>query len=113
VLSHATSYRDTVVACTCVFALAAAPVAIWHGLIAQIAGHFRWQFGYLATVWAPWLILASGVAFLIPVALSSGRPPASRLYPRSRRAYLAWGLVLYLLGLGLAIQLAQLAALSS
>ena len=40
-----------------------------------------------------------GLAFLLPVALSAGRHPDSRLYPRSRNAYMGWGVSLYLLGL--------------
>jgi hypothetical protein len=112
VVRDATRPRDTLAACVGVVMLVVAPVAIWHGLIAEIAARFKWQLGYLVTEWGPWLILASGVVFLIPVAVSSGRSPSSRLYPRARRAYLAWGLVLYLLGLALATQLGQVAALS-
>ncbi len=113
VVSQGTRPRETLVACLGLVALTGLPVAIWHDLIAEIAARFQWQLGYLVTEWGPWLILASGVAFLIPVALSSGRRPGSRLYPRARRAYLAWGLVLYLLGTALATQLGQVAALSS
>ena len=43
--------------------------------------------------------------FLIPVAVSSGLHPESRLYPRARRSYFVWGVVLYLLGALLAAQL--------
>jgi hypothetical protein len=34
--------------------------------------------------------------------------PASRYYPRGRKAYLGWGLTLYLLGFALATQVGQL-----
>ena len=54
---------------------------------------------------SPWCLLIVGIAFLVPVAVSVGRDPESRLYPRARRAYIAWGTVLYLLGVILAIQL--------
>ena len=42
------------------------------------------------------------------MALSAGRTPQSRLYPRARRAYIAWGTVLYLLGCILAVELSQI-----
>ncbi len=45
---------------------------------------------------------------MVPVALSVGRDPESRLYPRARRAYFAWGTVLYLLGLLLVVQVWEL-----
>ncbi len=106
------NHRDTAVACACVILLGIAPTLIWEDLLAQAVDSFRWSPAYLLTEWSPWLLLGGGLAFLVPVAVSSGRPPDSRLYPRSRRAYLAWGLVLYLLGVGLAVQLAQVAAFS-
>jgi len=49
----------------------------------------------------------------VPVVLSIGRRPESRLYPRSRQAYAAWGVVLYLLGMLLASQVGQIAATPS
>jgi hypothetical protein len=42
--------------------------------------------------------------------LSIGRHPESRLYPRSRNAYAGWGVVLYLLGIALASQVAAVTA---
>jgi hypothetical protein len=44
------------------------------------------------------------------VLASIGRRPDSRLYPRARNAYAAWGISCYLLGLALATQVAQIAA---
>jgi len=49
---------------------------------------------------------------LAPVALSAGRDPEHPKYPLRRRAYLVWGVVLYLLGFCLAVEVAQIAALS-
>jgi hypothetical protein len=49
-----------------------------------------------------------GLAFLLPVAYSSGMDPDSRRFPRFRRAYAGWGITLYLLGIALATQVAQL-----
>jgi hypothetical protein len=49
------------------------------------------------------------MAFLLPVAVSAGRPPESRIYPRARNAYAGWGVTLYLLGFLLALQVAEVA----
>jgi hypothetical protein len=43
---------------------------------------------------------------LLPVVWSAGLSPGSRLYPRFRNAYMGWGVSLYLMGLGLASQVA-------
>jgi hypothetical protein len=92
----------------CGFALALAlPVVLWHKVIGVIASDFHLSARYL-TAWSPWLLMVIGLAFGLPVALSAGRDPESRWYPRSRNAYLGWGVTLYLLGFGLATQVAQL-----
>jgi hypothetical protein len=79
---------------------------------ADILSSFHLSLGYLAGELAPWLILLTGLGFLTPVAVSAGRDPEDPLYPRNRRAYLAWGVILYLLGFCLALQVAQIAGLS-
>jgi hypothetical protein len=58
----------------------------------------------VATALGPWLLLLAGIGFLLPVALSAGRHPESRLYPRGRAGFFVWGVVLYLLGSVLAVQ---------
>ena len=47
----------------------------------------------------------------MPVLVSIGRSPESRLYPRGRNAYAAWAISLYLLGLILASQVAAVTGL--
>jgi hypothetical protein len=91
-----------------VAALTVAPLAIWHRVLGDILASFHWSFSYLVGELSPWFLLLAGVMFLIPVAVSAGRHPESRLYPRARRAYIAWGTVVYLLGICLAIQVAAL-----
>ena len=59
------------------------------------------------------LSMVAGLAFLLPVAWSAGRNPESRWYPRARNAYAGWGISLYLLGFGLATQVAQITSLTS
>ncbi len=88
-------------------ALAIAPGVIWHRVVGDILDSFRWDPTYLLSELSPWILLIVGIGFLVPVAFSVGRPPDSRLYPRARRAYIAWGTVVYLLGLILAIEVTE------
>jgi hypothetical protein len=86
-----------------VFALAVgAPLAMWHRGIAEMARDFHLEAGYLVTGWSGYALMALGLLLLMPVVLSVGRHPDSRLYPRSRNVYLGWGTTLYLLGTCLA-----------
>ena len=87
----------------------ALPIALWHEPMRIIASDFRLDAGYLLTGWTGYFLIALGLLFLIPVLLSIGRLPESRLYPRSRNAYLAWGVCLYLMGVALASQVAAVA----
>ena len=89
------------------FALAVAlPLILWRGVIGAVASDFRFEAGYLVTGWTAWALIAVGLLFFVPVVVSIGRRPGSRLYPRSRNAYVGWGLSLYLLGTILASQVA-------
>jgi hypothetical protein len=88
---------------------AALPVLLWHRAIAALAADFRLELNYLVTGWLGYGLIAAGLLFCIPVLLSIGRDPESRLYPRSRNAYLGWGVSCYLLGLTLAVQVAAIA----
>jgi hypothetical protein len=87
-------------------AAAALPVLLWHRAMGIIASDFRLESEYLVTGWTGYLLIGLGLLFFVPVVVSIGRSPASRLYPRSRKAYAAWGICLYLLGLALASQVA-------
>jgi hypothetical protein len=90
------------------FVLAAAlPGVLFYRVIFDIAHEFRVDARYFLE-WAPWVLLVLGLAFLLPVAYSSGLDPDSRWFPRFRRAYAGWGITLYLLGIALATQVAQL-----
>jgi hypothetical protein len=85
--------------------LIAAPVALWHRVLQDVLASFHWNVSYAAAELGPWLLLLAGILFLLPVAVSSGLNPESRLYPRGRRSYFIWGVVLYLMGAILAVQL--------
>jgi hypothetical protein len=91
-------------------AAAALPALLWHRAIAAIAADFRIEFGYLVTGWLAYALIAAGLLFLVPVLVSIGRKPDSRLYPRSRNALAGWGVSFYVLGTALASQVAQIAA---
>ena len=93
-------------------AAAALPVLAWHNVAERFASDFRLQLGYLISSWSGFALIALGLACLIPVVISVGLKPDSRLYPRSRRALTAWGTSLYLLGLGLSVQIAQIASVT-
>lgn len=82
------------------------PWALWHRAIAVVATDFRLEAGYLVTGWLGYALIAGGLLFLLPVAVSAGRRPDARLYPRSRNAYLGWGTSLYLMGFAVAAQVA-------
>jgi hypothetical protein len=86
------------------------PAALFHDVIGDIAAEFRLDFVYFVAEWSPWLLIAAGLAFLAPVAWSAGRDSEDRWYPRARNAYAGWGITLYLLGLALAAQVAQIAS---
>ena len=90
-------------------AAAALPPILWHRAIAAVAHDFRMDIPYL-TGWLAYGLIALGLLFFVPVLISIGRDPESRLYPRSRNAWAGWGVSCYLLGLALATQVAQIAA---
>jgi hypothetical protein len=91
-------------------AAAATPAVLFHRVILDIAHEFRLDARYFLE-WAPWVLLVLGLAFLLPVSYSAGLDPDSRYFPRFRRVYAGWGITLYLLGIALATQVAQLYAL--
>jgi len=89
-------------------AAAALPIVLWHRAIEMIASDFRLDARYLVTGWLGYSLIAAGLLFLVPVLLSIGRTPSSRLYPRSRNALFGWGVSCYLLGIALAVQVAAI-----
>lgn len=96
------------------FLLAATlPWVLFWRPISGIAHEFRVDVHYLLTEWTPWALIVLGLLFLVPVAFSAGRDPGSRWYPRARNAYAGWGISLYLLGVILGSQVAQLYSLSA
>jgi hypothetical protein len=94
-------------------AAASLPWVLFSRVIGDIVSEFRWDLKYLVAEWSPWALIAAGIAFFVPVALSIGRDPESRFYPQARAADFGWGITLYVLGVALASQVAQLDRLTS
>jgi hypothetical protein len=92
------------------FALALAlPVALWHRTVAAIASEFRLDARYLITGWAPWALMALGLLCLAIAGIIDWRTRDRRFYGPGSAAWVGWGISLYLLGFGLATQVAQIA----
>ena len=105
--------RRRLAAASAVAFSAAAPYAVFHRTILDAASQFRLEFVYLLSGWTAWVLILLGSLCFVPVALSIGRDEYSRwfLKPAIRRAYEAWGLSLYVLGMLLAVQTVQVAQL--
>ena len=105
--------RRRLAAATAVAFFAAAPFAVFHRTVLDAASQFRLEFVYLLSGWTAWLLILLGSLCFVPVALSIGRDEYSRFFlkPAIRRAYEAWGISLYILGLLLAVQTVQVAQL--
>jgi hypothetical protein len=89
-------------------AAVALPLVVWHHAIAQLAAGFRPTLAYFLTGWTPFGLMALGLLFFVPVVYSIGLSSYARAYPRRRNAYAGWGATLYLLGVGLATQVAAI-----
>ena len=82
------------------------PIVLFHEVVALLAAEPQWGELYYLTGWMPWVLLGSGLLFMLSVAWSAGMSPESRWFPRARTAYAGWGITLYLLGFLLAWQVA-------
>lgn len=91
-------------------AAAGLPAFAWRRAIGAVASDFSWDLSYLVTGWTGYALIAAGLLFMLPVVISIGHRPDSRLYPRSRNAYAGWGITLYLLGCAISTQVAQIAS---
>jgi Mg/Co/Ni transporter MgtE len=84
------------------------PVVLFRRTVALVASEFQLDATYLVTGWTPWLLMALGLLCGLP-ALARLRPRHDRFYRSSPAVWSAWGVTLYLLGFGLATQVAQIA----
>jgi hypothetical protein len=90
-------------------AAAALPIVLWHRVIADIAGEFRLDAGYLITGWSPWVLMALGLLCFVPVVVEDLRDRDRRFHHPGTGAWMGWAVTLYLLGFALATQVAQIA----
>jgi hypothetical protein len=88
----------------------AVPALVWHELLGQLLASFSLRVGYVVTGLSGFMLIALGLLVSLPVVLSIGLNPDSRLYPRSRGALAGWGISLYLMGLFLVAQIGAIAA---
>jgi hypothetical protein len=86
------------------------PVILFGRVIGAIASSFRFELSYLVTGWAPWVLMALGLACAIPIAVADWRDREHRFYRPGTGAWAGWGVTLYLLGFALATQVSQIAA---
>jgi hypothetical protein len=91
-------------------AAGAIPAFLYRDLLGQVVGSFTFDAGYIAFGASGFALMGLGLLASLPVVLSIGRNPDSRLYPRSRGALAGWGVSLYLLGIMLVIQIGAIAA---
>jgi hypothetical protein len=85
------------------------PVALWHDSVRALAAGYSPSPGYFLAAWTPFCLIGLGLLLMVPVVYSIGLSSYARAYPRHRNAYAGWGITLYLLGLGLATQVAWIA----
>ena len=91
-------------------AAGAVPAVLYRDLLTQVWRNFTLDVGYIAFGASGFALMGLGLLASLPVVLSIGRNPDSRLYPRSRGALAGWGMSLYLLGMVLVIQIGAIAA---
>jgi hypothetical protein len=87
----------------------ALPIVLWRDAVAALATSYRPSLGYFVAAWTPFCLIGIGLLLMLPVVYSIGLSSYAPTYPRRRNAYLGWGITLYLLGLGLATQVAWIA----
>lgn len=100
---------ERAVALAALLVAGAAPAALYRHLLGQLMDGFALEFGFLVTGASGFALIALGLLCSLPVALSVGADPESRLYPRNRTALAGWGVSLYLMGLVLVAQIGAIA----
>jgi hypothetical protein len=102
--------RERFLAFLGLIAAGAVPAFLYHELLGQVWHNFTLDVGYIAFGASGFALMTLGLLAALPVVLSIGRDPDSRLYPRSRGALAGWSVSLYLLGIMLVIQIGAIAA---
>jgi hypothetical protein len=112
VLTAARICRRRLTAAVALAVSAAAPFYVFHQVVQDAATNFRVEIEYLVSGWVPWLLVVVGALCFVPVIVSIGRSAFSRwsLPPAIRTAYEVWGATLYILGVLLLTQTAQVSS---
>ena len=112
VLAQAHIGRRRLAAVLALAVFSAAPFVVFQHVVRDATTHFRLEFNYLVSGWVPWLLVVVGALCFVPVIVSIGRGALSRwsLPPGIQTAYEVWGATLYLLGVLLLTQTAQVSA---
>jgi hypothetical protein len=112
VLTGAHACRRRLGAAAALAVFSAAPFVVFQSTLRDAATNFRLEPNYLVTGWGPWTLVAIGVLCFVPIVVSMGRSAYSRwaLTPPTRRAYEIWGATLYILGVMLLTQTAQISS---
>lgn len=74
----------------------------------MVVDEFELKPSYLASGVLPFLLMALGLACAIPIVVAELRDREHRFHRQGTAAWAGWGVTLYLLGFGLATQVAQL-----
>ena len=110
VYANGSRRRERLLALVALIAAGAVPAYLYRDLLSDVVGSFTLDVGYIAFGASGFALMTLGLLASLPVVLSIGRNPDSRLYPRSRGALAGWGVSLYLLGIMLVIQIGAIAA---
>jgi hypothetical protein len=104
--------RARIVGVVGVLLAAVVPVLLWSEVLAMAVTEFRLDLRYVLTGLLPWVLMAGGLACAGPVIWHDLRDRHRRFHSGGTAAWAGWGITLYLLGFGLATQVAQLVDIS-
>ncbi|MCW3038986.1 MAG: hypothetical protein JWM31_891 [Solirubrobacterales bacterium] len=89
------------------------PAVLWHDVVLDISRASDQRLSFEVLGWAPWVLMALGVLCSVPVGIEHLRSRNSPFHAAGTGAWRGWGVTLYLLGFGLATQVAQLHGVSA
>ncbi|MCW3009801.1 MAG: hypothetical protein JWO90_205 [Solirubrobacterales bacterium] len=106
--------RSQLVGAVGVLLAAVVPAYLWHDVVADIAAASSGGLDTATLVgWAPWVLMALGLLCAVPILVEHLRDRDRRFHRPGTGAWVGWGVSLYLMGFGLATQVAQIHGLHS
>jgi hypothetical protein len=92
----------------------ALPILLWRDVMVDIARASATQdTSFVVVGWAPWVLMTLGILCVVPILVERFRSRGGRFYSAGTGAWQGWGVTLYLLGFGLATQVAQIHGVST